>query len=145
MFKTLNTNRRDILAILVVSILLYVGIYFARTVFPPLVYVLDIVHYVAIASLVFFGPWFFISITLPKTMGRFVNVWFEDAWKAFGKPDDFKYTKAGPNKDALAENKEAKELRVQLLLTLAVYAVLVLAGSVVAFAVFAKGISIAGN
>jgi hypothetical protein len=147
MFKTLRTNRNEILSYGIGLILFFALLYYGKTYFPPLAYVLSFGYQVMIAGLVFFSPWFFIRITMPNTMGKFINEWFEAAWAAMGKPSSFRISRSGrniPPEEAYPAEPflHAGELQHQLRLTLAVYAILVLAGALIAIAAFSQGISI---
>ena len=147
MFKTIRTNRNEILALFFGLILFFALLYYGKTYFPPLAYALGFGYWLMIAAFVFFSPWFAIRVTTPNTLGKFINEWFEAAWVSIGKPSSFRLTKKGRNIPAEERNPTeefmfAGELQRHLNLTLAVYAVLVLAGAPIAVAAFAQGISI---
>jgi hypothetical protein len=146
MFKTIATNRNEILTVFLGLILFFALLFYGKTYFPPLAYALSFGYWLLIAAFVFFAPWLAIRVTMPNTMGRFVNEWFETAWKALGKPVDFRITKSGKHLPKGQEPDEefrfVGELQQQLKLTLFVYAVLVLAGALIALAAFSQGISI---
>lgn len=146
MFKTIATNRNEILTVFLGLILFFALLFYGKTYFPPLAYALSFGYWALIAAFVFFAPWFAIRITMPNTMGRFVNEWFEAAWAAQGKPGSFRIAKDGENipngEEPDEEYRHAGDLQAQLKLTLFVYAVLVLAGALIALAAFSQGISI---
>lgn len=145
MFKTLSTNRNEILTGFLGLLLFFALLFYGKTYFPPLAYALSFGYFVLILLFVCFSPWFIISITMPNTMGRFINEWFDAAWVAVGKPDSFRISRAGENlhpDDPEEDCLRAGELQRQLKLTLAVYVAMMLAAALVALAAFSQGISI---
>lgn len=142
MFKTLHNNRNEILSGILLSLIFFAGLFYGKTYFPPLAYVLSFGYYLMIAGLVFFSPWFFISITMPNTLGKFINEWFEAGWRALGTPPEYRFNKHGKKAAGDEEYEYSSHLQRCFLFTIAVYAVLVLAGAFIALAAFSQGISI---
>lgn len=144
LLATIRTNAKDIATILGAMFLLTIGLFIGATYFPPLAYFLNFFWFLVIASLVFMGPWFFLTLTAKDTFGNFINHHFVAGWHCLGKPSSFRVKQDGSNwQEGDAEPyRFAGQLAACFKVTIAVWCVMMLAGAIVAWAAFQNGISI---